>query len=156
MAKVVAFLGLGNMGSGMSENLVKAGFDVRGFDPVPATRERAAAAGLTVLETAAKAASAAEVICSSVPEVEHAKEAYLGETGALTSAPEGAVCFDLSTLTVEGSQELAGEAQKRGVQFLGCSLIIDPAGQLVLAILAHPHGLSLISVRHLQQTAAPA
>ena len=45
MAKVVAFLGLGNMGSGMSENLVKAGFEVRGFDPVPATRERAAAAG---------------------------------------------------------------------------------------------------------------
>lgn len=118
MAKVVAFLGLGNMGSGMSENLVKAGFDVRGFDPVPATRERAAAAGLTVLETAAEAASGAEVICSSVPEVEHAKEAYLGETGALTSAPEGAVCFDLSTLTVEGSQELAGEAQKRGVRFL--------------------------------------
>ena len=36
------------------------------------------------------------------------------------------------------------------------ALIIDPAGQLVLAILAHPHGLSLISVRHLQQTAAPA
>ena len=51
----------------MSDNLVKAGFEVRGFDPVPAARERAAAAGLTVFETAAEAATGAEVICSSVP-----------------------------------------------------------------------------------------
>lgn len=118
MAKTVAFLGLGNMGSGMSENLAKAGFIVRGFDPVPAARERAAAAGLRVFETAAEAASGAEVVCSSVPEVAHARRAYLGEAGALASAPEGAVCFDLSTLTVEGSRELAEEARKRGACFL--------------------------------------
>ena len=118
MAKVVAFLGLGNMGSGMSENLVNAGFDVRGFDPVPTARKRAAATGLSVFETAAEAARGADVICSSVPEVEHAKAAYLGESGALTTAGEGVVCFDLSTLTVEGSQELAAEAEKRGVRFL--------------------------------------
>ena len=118
MAKTVAFLGLGNMGSGMSENLAKAGFIVRGFDPVPAARERAAAAGLRVFETAAEAASGAEVVCSSVPEVAHARRAYLGEAGALASAPEGAVCFDLSTLTVEGSRDLAEEARKRGARFL--------------------------------------
>ncbi len=118
MAKTVAFLGLGNMGSGMSENLAKAGFIVRGFDPVPAARERAAAAGLRVFETAAEAASGAEVVCSSVPEAAHARRAYLGEAGALASAPEGAVCFDLSTLTVEGSRELAEEARKRGARFL--------------------------------------
>jgi 3-hydroxyisobutyrate dehydrogenase len=29
---VVAFIGLGNMGSGMAANLVKAGHDVRAFD----------------------------------------------------------------------------------------------------------------------------
>lgn len=118
MAKTVAFLGLGNMGSGMSENLVKAGFIVRGFDPVPAARERAAAAGLQVFETAAEAASGAEVVCSSVPEAAHARRAYLGEAGALASASEGAVCFDLSTLTVEDSRELAEEARKRGARFL--------------------------------------
>ena len=137
MAKVVAFLGLGNMGSGMSDNLVKAGFEVRGFDPVPAARERAAAAGLTVFETAAEAATGAEVICSSVPEVEHAIEAYLGETGALTTAADDAVCFDLSTLTVEGSQELAGEAKKLGVQFLDTPVSgsVPHAGAGTLAIM---------------------
>ncbi len=118
MTKVVAFLGLGNMGSGMSANLADKGFRVRGFDPAAPARERAAEAGIEVFETAAEAASGAEVICSSVPEVEHAERAYLGETGALAAASEGAVCFDLSTLTVEGSQRLAQEAEKRGVRFL--------------------------------------
>lgn len=118
MAKTVAFLGLGNMGAGMSENLARAGFDVRGFDPDTSARERAAAAGLRVFDTAAEAASGAAVICSSVPEVEHARRAYLGAAGALAAASEGAVCFDLSTLTVEGSQELAAEARERGARFL--------------------------------------
>ena len=103
MAKVVAFLGLGNMGSGMSENLVKAGFEVRGFDPVPAARERAAEAGLTVFETAAEAATGAEVICSSVPEVEHAKplerrRSHGAPPGSLPSRPltNSALCCPMA------------------------------------------------------------
>ena len=34
-ARRVAFLGLGNMGGPMAANLVKAGVQVTGFDPVP-------------------------------------------------------------------------------------------------------------------------
>ncbi|MCV7083272.1 NAD(P)-binding domain-containing protein, partial [Mycolicibacterium insubricum] len=45
MAATVAFLGLGNMGGPMAANLVKAGFTVRGFDPVPAAVAAAEAAG---------------------------------------------------------------------------------------------------------------
>ena len=32
-------------------------------------------------------------------------------------------------------------------------LIIDPSGQLVLAILAHPHGFSFVGVRYPEHTA---
>ena len=37
----IAFLGLGNMGAPMGANLVKAGYEVQGFDPVPAARAAA-------------------------------------------------------------------------------------------------------------------
>lgn len=49
----IAFLGLGNMGAPMGANLVKAGYEVQGFDPVPAARAAAADAGVSVCETAA-------------------------------------------------------------------------------------------------------
>jgi len=44
----IAFLGLGNMGAPMSANLVNAEYAVRGYDPVPAARESAAAKGVTI------------------------------------------------------------------------------------------------------------
>ena len=118
MPKIVAYLGLGNMGGAMAANLLKNGFEVRGFDPSPAARGRAEEQGIRTFASAAEAASGAQVICSSVPETRHAEEAYLGEKGALAAAPEGAVCFDLSTITADGSQKIAAEAQKRGIRFL--------------------------------------
>ena len=45
MAQTVAFFGLGNMGGPMAANLVKAGYAVRAFDPVPASVAAAVAAG---------------------------------------------------------------------------------------------------------------
>lgn len=38
MTSTVAFIGLGNMGAHMAANLAKAGFTVRGYDPVPEAR----------------------------------------------------------------------------------------------------------------------
>lgn len=118
MAKKVAYLGLGNMGGAMASNLAKAGFEVHGYDPSGAARTRAESGGIQVFGSPAEAAVGVQVICSSVPETEHAAEAYLGENGALAAAPEGAVCFDFSTIAVEGSQRIAAEAEKRGLRFL--------------------------------------
>ena len=48
----VAFLGLGHMGGPMAANLVKAGYPVTGYDPVPAAQEQGRADGLTIVESA--------------------------------------------------------------------------------------------------------
>ncbi|MDA1001404.1 MAG: NAD(P)-dependent oxidoreductase [bacterium] len=118
MAKTVAFLGLGTMGGAMAANLAKAGYAVRGHDPFPEAGKRAEENGVTVCASPAEAALGAEVICSSVPETKDVEEAYLGEKGALASAAKGAVCFDFSTITPDGSRAIAAEAKKQGVAFL--------------------------------------
>ena len=40
MTQTVGFIGLGAMGDGMSKNLLRAGFNVRGYDVEPARVER--------------------------------------------------------------------------------------------------------------------
>src|SRR5688572_32846814 len=45
MSNAVGVIGLGIMGSAMSANLVKAGFEVRGYDIVPARRAALKRAG---------------------------------------------------------------------------------------------------------------
>ena len=118
MAKKIAFLGLGNMGGAVAANLLKAGYEVVGYDPSPAAQEAAREVGIPVFDSPAEAAREADYVCSSVPRGKHVRDAYLGEKGALLTAKEGAVCFDFSTILPEESIAVAEEAVKRGFHFL--------------------------------------
>ena len=57
----IAFIGLGNMGSGMAANLVKAGYEVVAFDLSEAALAHAQAAGCTRAASTSAAASGAEL-----------------------------------------------------------------------------------------------
>jgi len=118
MKKTVAFLGLGTMGGAMSKNLLKAGFAVRGYDPLAAAAEAARENGVQILGSAAEAVTGAEVVCSVVPGPDDVRALYLGEKGVLAAAVPGTVCFDFSTITPGASEEVAEEARRRGVVFL--------------------------------------
>src|SRR3954449_7629060 len=63
----IGVVGLGIMGSAMSANLVKAGFEVFGFDPVAAARTRLKRAGGTPCSSAAEVAGQCGRIVLSLP-----------------------------------------------------------------------------------------
>lgn len=50
----VAFIGLGNMGSGMADNLVKNGFNVVAFDLSEAALTKAKDAGCAIAQSSQK------------------------------------------------------------------------------------------------------
>ena len=52
--KKIAFIGLGNMGGPMAANLVKAGFEVAGFDLGEEARMAAWKAGISLAQSAAE------------------------------------------------------------------------------------------------------
>jgi 3-hydroxyisobutyrate dehydrogenase len=108
----IAFLGLGNMGSGMAANLVKAGHEVAGFDPVEAARAKAAGAGVKPAETIAAAVTNASAVVSMLPAGKHVAECY--ETQIFGNAPKGAVFLDCSTIDVATARKVNEAATKRG------------------------------------------
>ena len=61
----VAFIGLGNMGSGMAANLVKKGRTVRAFDLSSAALDKAASDGAQKAPSAADAVKGAEAIVTT-------------------------------------------------------------------------------------------
>ena len=65
--EAVGVIGLGIMGSAISANLVKAGFEVFGFDPVAAARTRLKRAGGTPCASAAEVAQRSGRIVLSLP-----------------------------------------------------------------------------------------
>lgn len=107
----IAFLGLGHMGGPMAANLAAAGHTVRGFDPVPASREAAEAKGIKVFGTGAEAASEAEVVITSLPNGDIVKSCY---AEVLPAAPTGTLFIDTSTISVDDARTVHTQALEKG------------------------------------------
>lgn len=114
----IAFVGLGNMGLPMAQNLIKAGHQVEGVDLNPASIEKLKAAGGSSVEFAKVAAARADVVITMLPAGKHVREVYLGPGGIVENANPGTLLIDCSTIDVETAREVAGAAEARGLLML--------------------------------------
>ncbi len=114
----IGFIGLGNMGLPMAQNLIKAGHTVEGVDVNPAALERLKASGGTTVETAKVAAARADVVITMLPAGQQVREVYLGSGGIIEDANEGTLLIDCSTIDVETARAVAAEAEKKGLMML--------------------------------------
>ena len=102
MTDRIAFIGLGNMGGPMAANLVKAGFQVTGFDLAPESLDQARAAGVTVAASAEEAAADAAIVVTMLPAGRH----VLAVWGSLvTVARPATLMIDCSTIDVESARK---------------------------------------------------
>jgi len=108
----VAFIGLGNMGSGMAANLAKAGHDVRAFDLSEEALAKAERCGCLRAESAAHAVTEAEAVVTMLPAGTHVRAVYEGSV--LGTAPPTAILMDCSTIDVGTAREVVEEAQAKG------------------------------------------
>ncbi|WP_318772206.1 3-hydroxyisobutyrate dehydrogenase [Thermaurantiacus sp.] len=109
----VAFVGLGNMGSGMAANLAAHGVVVRAFDLDPGAVRRAAEAGCTPVASAAEAAAGAAAFITMLPAGEAV--AAVWREAAFPVLRPGALVVDCSTIDLATTRALAGEAEARGL-----------------------------------------
>ena len=116
--QTVALLGLGVMGSGMAQNLLKAGFSLTVYNRTRAKAEPLVAKGARVAETPKEAVGTAQVILSMVGDDTASRAMWLGENGALAGAKPDTVLVECSTLSLDWVRELAGHATSRNLAFL--------------------------------------
>src|SRR5580765_7846848 len=114
----IGFIGLGNMGLPMAQNLLKAGHQVEGVDVNPATVEKLKAAGGAGVETAKSAAARADVVITMLPSGKEVREVYLGSSGIIANANAGTLLIDCSTIDVETARAVAAEAEKKSLLML--------------------------------------
>ena len=113
----VLFIGLGNMGMPMAENLAKAGFAVTGFDVSQASMEAFASHG-HVATSIAEAVAEADVVVTMLPAGKHVAEVYLGLGGILAHVTGTPLLIDCSTIDVQTARQVGAEAAKRGLDML--------------------------------------
>lgn len=138
MIKNVTLIGLGSMGAGIAQNILKAGFDLTVHNRTVAKTEPLAKLGAKVAESPYEAARNAEVVISIVADDVASQQVWLGETGALRGADKAAILIESSTLSHSWVRELARLAAERGPAFLDAPVNGGPsvaaAGQLKMMV----------------------
>ncbi len=114
----IALLGLGTMGSGMAQNLLKAGFGLAVYNRTAAKAAALGEAGARVTATPADAAKGAQIILVMLSDDTASRETWLGPHGALDAAEPGTVLVDSSTLSPDWVAELSAAAEARGLSLL--------------------------------------
>jgi 3-hydroxyisobutyrate dehydrogenase-like beta-hydroxyacid dehydrogenase len=103
----IAFIGLGNMGSAMATNLLKAGHTLTVFNRSRARADELKSQGARVASTPGEAAAGAEVAITMLAD-DHALESVVFEKGnLLDSLPPNATHVSMSTISVALSRRLA-------------------------------------------------
>jgi 3-hydroxyisobutyrate dehydrogenase len=108
----IAFIGLGNMGSGMAANLAKAGHDVRAFDLSEHALAKAEASGCLPMGSAAAAVEDVDAVITMLPAGKHVRQVY--ETSVIGTAPATAILIDCSTIDVDTAREEIEKARTQG------------------------------------------
>ncbi|HQZ58845.1 MAG TPA: 3-hydroxyisobutyrate dehydrogenase [Acinetobacter sp.] len=114
----IAFIGLGNMGGPMAQNLLKAGHSVTVFDLSPAAIKTLADAGATVAASAKDAVNGVEIVISMLPASRHVEALYLGELGLLPHIPKGTLVIDCSTIAAQTAITVSKAANALGLTML--------------------------------------
>jgi 3-hydroxyisobutyrate dehydrogenase len=114
----IGFIGLGNMGLPMAQNLLKARHAVSGFDLSEYSTDRLAADGATAARTVAAACKDAEIVITMLPAGAQVREVYLRNDGVLAAVPPGTLLVDSSTIDVDTAREVAQAAAGKGLAMI--------------------------------------
>jgi len=124
----VGFIGLGNMGMPMAQNLLKAAYEVTGFDLNVDATERLSASGGSTANSIADACKAAEVVITMLPAGEQVREVYLGTGGVLAMVEPGTLLIDSSTIDVVTAREVVQAARDKALAMVDAPVSGGVAG----------------------------
>tara|TARA_Y100000031_G_scaffold17062_1_gene17641 strand:- start:517 stop:1431 length:915 start_codon:yes stop_codon:yes gene_type:complete len=119
MSELIAFIGVGNMGNPMAENLMKAGKKVRVFDVSKKMIEKAKEKNLDVVESLDDLiTSEVTTVITMLPEGKHSKEVYVGENGIINKVSNNCLLIDCSTIDIKTSIEIGKKATEKGIKMI--------------------------------------
>ena len=119
MSELIAFIGVGNMGNPMAENLMKAGKKIKVFDISKKMMEKAKEKKLEVAKTLDELiTSEVTTVITMLPEGSNSKEIYLGTSGIINKVSTNCLLIDCSTIDIQTSIEIGKKATEKGIKMI--------------------------------------
>jgi 3-hydroxyisobutyrate dehydrogenase len=111
-------IGLGSMGLGMAQSMVKRGIKVAGFDINAAAIAKLAEAGGSGAASVADVAKGVDVLLVVVVNAAQTDTVLFGENGAAAAMKRGSVIISSATMAPEDARRLAAKAEALGLLYL--------------------------------------
>lgn len=113
----VAFIGLGNMGAPMAQNLLSAGFKVQVYDVVTELAKELEALGATRCNSIKDVVHSVDTVITMLPAGAHVRTVYLGDDGILQHVGGDSLLIDSSTIDPETARLVGLQASEKGISF---------------------------------------
>ncbi len=124
----VGFVGLGNMGQGMADNLLEKGAELTVFTRTPSKIEAMIDRGAAGATSVADLTRKVDVVLVCLPDVKTSRDLLLGEDGVFATCRPGQVVVDHSTVDIATSRACAESAEAKGAHFLDAPISGGPGG----------------------------
>jgi 3-hydroxyisobutyrate dehydrogenase len=133
----IGWVGLGNMGTPMVNNLLKAGFEVNVFNRTKSKEQALVEAGASAAESLPQLVQHCDIIITMLSDDAAVKEIFEGTNGLLSKSQPGKLFIDMSTVAPETSRYLAGICARLGLGFIEAPVSgsVKPAQDGTLIIL---------------------
>ena len=132
----IGFLGLGKMGCLMAPRLLQAGHDLTVWNRTRAKADALVRDGATLAANPAEVAKAADIVISMLADEAAVLEVYDESGGLLSTAVDGKLFLDMSTLRPATVRQLAKRVRAQGASFADAPVsgTVGPAmdGQLLV------------------------
>ena len=116
--KRIGFIGLGLMGSGMTMNLLKAGFPLTVWNRTPGKMEALVKAGAKAARSPREVAEKSDIVIDIVTDSDDVEQVLLGPYGVVHGARPGTIVIDMSTISPIKTREMAAKLKEKGIRML--------------------------------------
>jgi 3-hydroxyisobutyrate dehydrogenase len=116
--KRVGVIGLGAMGMGMAQSLLRAGLEVHAFDLRPEAVQQLVAAGAHAAASPAAMAPEVEAVLIVVVNAAQTEQVLFGPDGAAAHLKPGSVVIASATVSPEFAEALGARLQAMGLRFI--------------------------------------
>ena len=118
----IGFLGLGLMGSRLTERIHASGWKIQAWNRSPEPARAMALKGVPIAESIAKLVADSDVVISSVANDGAVESVYFDAGGVFSSARPGTIVLEMSTISPQLSQRLHQKASEQGIRLLDVAI----------------------------------
>ena len=119
MSESIAFIGVGNMGNPMAENLIKTGKKVKVYDVSKDMLVKAKEKKFDIANSIDDLLKdSVSTVITMLPSGKNSKEVYLGKDGIINKVSKDCLLIDCSTIDIKTSIEIGTQAKELGIKMI--------------------------------------